>query len=531
MRPCTAPRPLCCQWDVATIQEAARSKSDLTGGGPYLSEAQMSALAREASFKFTQLQSWALYREYYNKTAIPQGCMYLYTQGHDSAPRDLHQMVPILSRCGAKQLATETLELTMMVRTAVEGNPSYGWTSYGCAGDECQEAGAGLVGGNPDFAEDVRSDLDPYFLWAVLAYVEGLEDGSGIEWLTSQEEVDFYPRGSPTPPPGATGFTVLDHIKAAWTHLVSEDGIGLGPHGLLKLRNGDWDDGIVQVGLSLRGNQLTEEIGESIPVTFKTLSVAPQVATLLETAFPDNDEALTLASNIRGFVDTLAATLKTSMNDPEHPLLVRRTNEDGVEEAWFARAWIYGRLQSDLPWQEAELYGSEHPDLYAQVWALQNENLLDLGVFTVEDVELILETLHRSLDETSAIGATCWRPDVEDNIGGQLMKISWSSIRNLLYRAYFTHAVRVGLDTETGAKWEERAWVGLYKTSFDNWSQLYPDKWMGVLSGPDAFNSTSGGAWYIPQYGGMDDFPFANSHPSSDWLLTLHTLLNHKAEN
>jgi hypothetical protein len=241
-------------------------------------------------------------------------------------------MVPILSRCGAKQLATETLELTMMVRTAVEGNPSYGWTSYGCAGDECQEGGAGLVGGNPDFAEDVRSDLDPYFLWAVLEYVEGLEDGSGLEWLTTTE-VDFFPRHSDVLPPGATGFTVLDHIKAAWTHLVSEGeyGIGLGPHGLLKLRNGDWDDGIVQVGLSLRGNLLTEDIGESVPVTFKTLSIGPQVADLLETAFPGNEDALNLAADIRVFIDQLAATVKEAVNDPVQPLLVKGTNEDGIE--------------------------------------------------------------------------------------------------------------------------------------------------------------------------------------------------------
>ena len=140
------------------------------------------------------------------------------------------------------------------------------------------------------------------------------------------------------------------------------------------------------------------------------------------------------------------------------------------------------------------MYSSTSLALHFKVWALQNENLLDLGIIDADDVELILETLHRSLDETSAIGATCWRPDVTDNIGGQLMKISWSSIRNLLYRAYMTHAIRVGRDTDVGKKWEKRAWVGLYKTSFDNWSANYPEKWMGVLTGPDAFNSTSGGA-------------------------------------
>jgi hypothetical protein len=77
------PKVSTCDWGVDTIVEAA---------GSYLSEAQTKAISREASFKFTQLQSWALYREYYNRTAIPQGCMYLYTQGHDSAPRDLHQV-------------------------------------------------------------------------------------------------------------------------------------------------------------------------------------------------------------------------------------------------------------------------------------------------------------------------------------------------------------------------------------------------------------------------------------------------------
>ncbi len=119
-----------------------------------------------------------------------------------------------------------------------------------------------------------------------------------------------------------------------------------------------------QVGLSLRGQELTRERGESIPVSFQTLTVAPQVAAWLEQALPESETARALANDMRAFVQALAVSLNASMSDPGSPLLVRRVNAEGVSEAWFSRAWIYGRLESDLPWDEPELYGSEHPDLY-----------------------------------------------------------------------------------------------------------------------------------------------------------------------
>lgn len=56
---------------------------------------------------------------------------------------------------------------------------------------------------------------------------------------------------------------MLDHLRAAFYHL--RDKVGLGSHQLIKLGDGDWDDGIALVDPSPTAYAFTIAEGESIP--------------------------------------------------------------------------------------------------------------------------------------------------------------------------------------------------------------------------------------------------------------------------
>ena len=45
--------------------------------------------------------------------------------------------------------------------------------------------------------------------------------------------------------PATKGYTVMDHIKVAYFHLTKK--VGLGPHQLIRIGDGDWDDGLMLV--------------------------------------------------------------------------------------------------------------------------------------------------------------------------------------------------------------------------------------------------------------------------------------------
>ncbi len=71
------------------------------------------------------------------------------------------------------------------------------------------------------------------------------------------EEIPYWPKNSTDLPPGAQGYSVLDHLRVAFYHLNNSVGLGMnepkkknfpenfltGEHGLLKIGDGDWDDG------------------------------------------------------------------------------------------------------------------------------------------------------------------------------------------------------------------------------------------------------------------------------------------------
>jgi hypothetical protein len=90
----------------------------------------------------------------------------------------------------------------------------------------------------------------------------------------------FYPASDSTLPPYANGTTVLDHVRSAYYHL--QNVIGTGPHGLLRILEGDWDDGVVFTDPDPLAVLFTIEHGESIPNSQMAIQVLPILASIIE---------------------------------------------------------------------------------------------------------------------------------------------------------------------------------------------------------------------------------------------------------
>ena len=111
------------------------------------------------------------------------------------------------------------------------------------------------------------SDLDLFFLWALTEYLAATGDRAFLE-----DPSPFWPKATSAP------VATPEHARASLTHLM--DVVGLGPDGLIRVRTGDWSDGIV---FEADDRELAEEIGESIPNTQMAVWVLPRAAALFPT--------------------------------------------------------------------------------------------------------------------------------------------------------------------------------------------------------------------------------------------------------
>ncbi|MHB8872852.1 MAG: GH36-type glycosyl hydrolase domain-containing protein [Myxococcaceae bacterium] len=295
-------------------------------------------LHRELAWHAYQLETSVGRRDYWDQHVVPQGSAYLYLHGADGAARDLGLFaLPLVYT--HPSLAREELTLYMKITHAKDRRFSYAFQGHGMLDDALTLHGA-------------PSDPPLYFLWALSEYLGATGDEALLD-----ERVPFYPNGAE---PNASGW---DHVKGAVRHLF--DTVGTGPHGLIRVQTGDWNDGIV-VGAPDRALAIRD--GESVPNTQMALAVLPRVADLVERRDP------ALAQEIRAKL-------------PGYCDAVKRT----WSGAQFGRAYF----------GDGKLFHATYLDLEAQVWPL----LTDCFVAPTDRAALI-ELVHAKLDAPSPAGAT-----------------------------------------------------------------------------------------------------------------------------
>jgi hypothetical protein len=308
------------------------------------------------------------------------------------------------------------------------------------------------------------SDLDLFFLLAMTEYLSATRD---FDFMF--ENVPFYPPGAPT---RTSGTTALDHIRLAVDHIFADDGVGIGDHGLLRVRSGDWSDSIVletalSDGLLGVAYQNSKANGESVTNSQMALYVLPLLANLMRDGAPD---------------------IYAKLNDGRLERLRTAVNHQWNQQGWYNRAILRSVINDPIKIEDLTLE--------AQVWALISQ-CSDPS----ERESALIEKIEATLDRQCPVGA--------------MMKTKgmvWPAISQLLTWGY--------AHTRRG----ELAWRSLNRNTFAIHAQQFPAAWMNIWSGPDGTDPHNpkypGGTWSTPLTP-MTDFPVMNANQDAMALLGL----------
>ncbi len=326
-------------------------------GDLYFNTDQDAALTREMAWHSYYLTSATLYNDYYSTYLTPQGSAYLYIHGADGAPRDQALFTLPLTYI-RPDLARANLCLIMALTDHKTGAIPYSFAGYGFH--------------STAFIHDMPSDLDLFFLLAMNEYLAATRD---FDFL--QHEVPFYcGDDEPQLPHAALGSTVLDHIRAAVYHLTQD--IGLGQHGLVKIGDGDWSDGVVFDTCTKFGGVLalgwfsnSKASGESIPNSQMALYVLPITAALIKPHDP------VVAHEIEHFLAGLEAAVMRQWNG-----------------RWFTRAVLRDAQNKPV------VVDNNHINLEAQPWALISGLAQRNGI-----EQALITSIKTLLDDPSPTGA------------------------------------------------------------------------------------------------------------------------------
>lgn len=220
-------------------------------------------LRREMQWNVAVLEAMASWREYYNETIIPQGCMYDYAWGVFASNRDIAQQALPLCHTNPA-LARSTLRF-ILKRTAPDGEV------------KLMDQGFGWVASTPM----QTSDQQLYFFMLLAEYLRVTKDTALLS-----ERIAYYPVEK------SGEDTVLEHVRQAFLFL--RDRISVGRHGLVRLWNSDWND--LFYAWETKGSyNSTFETAESCMNTAMAIVILGDLAPLLKHASDPEGGALAAA--------------------------------------------------------------------------------------------------------------------------------------------------------------------------------------------------------------------------------------------
>jgi hypothetical protein len=264
----------------------------------------------------------------------------------------------------------------------------------------------------------------------------------------------------------------LELLERSFDYLTST--IGVGPHGLLRIRNGDWNDSIVYSHLTTEQQAQVLPGGESVLNAAMASYVFDYYAVMLD-GLGKTDRAL----DVRQHAEAQRTAVRAQWTG-----------------RWYRRAW----LDDELGW-----VGEKQMWLEPQPWALIG------GCVPPEEAAAFASTLDELVRQPSPIGALLQSqpdPTMKDDPGTATNAGIFSAINGTLIWA---------LAQVNGAM----AWDEWQKNTLARHADVYPTMWFGIWSGPDAYNSVFS-KW--PGGAGVD-FPVLNMHPHAWPLYTAAKLL------
>jgi Glycosyl hydrolase 36 superfamily, catalytic domain len=405
--------------------------------------AEVPWVERENSWNNYYLRSALTYDSFFREFILSQGGNYQYIWGFQGQPCDpLQHMMPLI-------FSDPEIVRGVIRYTLKESHPD-GFLPYGIAG-----YGALMM------SNFVPSMDQLFLLWAVSEYILATRDKTFLS-----EKIPLYPRQQVED----SDPTVFEQVMNCYRYLL--DTIGVGAHGLMRLLNDDWDDGMT-TDLKLPA-EMVKEIRE-------------------------NGESVLNAAMACYVLDHFARTLEYlgETKHAEEAHFKAAAQRDALRAQWtgrwFRRAW----LGPQLGW-----LGDEHDQLWLepQTWAII------CGATTREQSATLVRAVDELLRVPSPIGAMIRSKGTAypgKPIGTWENGGVWASINATLIWA---------LARQNGAM----AWDEWKKNSLACRAEAYPNIWYGIWSGPDFYNSV------LAQHPGetYPSFPIMNLH--SHWM-TLYT--------
>jgi hypothetical protein len=286
------------------------------------------------------------------------------------------------------------------------------------------------------------------------------------------ESLDYHPSHA------APAASLAENLRRQFRFFV--DGVGLGEHGHVRMRNADWND--AAIALSGVGRAVMIESGESVLNSAMAAWVLPRYAGLCERL---------------GDAETAEEARRLGEQ-------LRRAVAGEWNGRWFRRAYAPGK----------GALGDEDCWLEVQPWALL------CGAPSDDQARTLLEQIDKHLRSDSPLGARVrWpAPPAGDVMGSQGEGTAggvWFSINMTLVWA----AARLDPDL---------AWDEWRRMTLSAHAAAYPGIWTGTLSGPDAYNGVesprAGETWGTAMLA-MQAYPVNNLHSHSQPLLSYLRLL------
>jgi hypothetical protein len=240
--------------------------------------------------------------------------------------------------------------------------------------------------------------------------------------------------------------------------------LGFGEHGMVRVRDGDWNDGI---SLMAKNRKKFIKDGESTFNSAMLLLSFAKVLPLVERFDPG------LAKDMGSILERV---------------------DRAVDKAWNGKWYYRGYDGQGSPLGDDTLYLDHH------AWMLQNQAL------PADKMGVLLENIDKELVARSRCGAAIMHPP---NPKSSILPPGWD------INGGTWHALNSLLAWGIRARNPEMALKFLQRMSMHNRAEQYPNIWYGIWSGPDAYNADDaerpGEAFYHSSTP-MCDFPFMNNN-------------------
>ncbi|HEY1766591.1 MAG TPA: hypothetical protein VGG26_03015, partial [Terracidiphilus sp.] len=413
-------------------------------------------VARETVWNHYYLRSGLTYDQFFAQHLLNQSGFYQYTMGFQGAARDpLQHSLPFI-------FSDPEIVKSVLRYTLKEVRPD-GSIPYGIVGN-------GMVA---PMVADNASDLPLWLLWVVSEYVLATRDDTFLD-----ERIPS-PLISPQPQPE----TVRGLLARCYRHQVEQ--VGVGEHGVARMLNDDWNDGLLGA-FAVKAFKEAAEKGESVLNSAMSAWVFDYYARLL-----------THAAEKPEFIAEVKASAAVH----------REVTGKQWTGKWLRRAWLgptLGWLGENTLWIEP------------QPWAIVS------GATTPDRSKQLVQTMDELLRRNSPIGAA-QMSDGPDMLEGQTFEPGtcvnggiWPSLNQTLIWALAT--------VDPAMAWDE--WK---KNSFARHADVYPDIWYAIWSGTDSYNSfkhKQAGETVNNKYFHGTDFPVFNLHAHACALYSATKLFN-----